>query len=272
MINWYKFLTEQVSENKHYLSVRQLDNLFKVFHLSDSVLGDSNESGGFKFTPRVPRQPLFGEDNFTKRISLAPNVNRAIYALDSVTAKQQKEKPHIVYRTYYIYAGDLRSDPSDDIDTIKLNIEMRRCNKDLSYIDPAGYKRKYSNFQFKPSLDAKPWDFFGYITSIREKEFGVFDCGQLSDLEKRRKCLQLGTQTYNGPKAFGDIGREDLKQKFYACVGDAIETREEWATEPVTLYYIGKLDLKNQRVEVNEDSLNLIKSKLRKGRIKSKEI
>jgi hypothetical protein len=41
--------------------------------------------------------------------------------------------------------------------------------------------------------------------------------------------------------------------------------------EPVTLYYIGKLDLKNQRVEVNEDSLNLIKSKLRKGKIKPKE-
>ena len=68
MINWYKFLTEQVSEKKHYLSVRQIDGLFKVFHLSESVLGDSNESGGFEFTPRVPKSPLFGEDNFTKRI------------------------------------------------------------------------------------------------------------------------------------------------------------------------------------------------------------
>jgi hypothetical protein len=272
MINWYKFLTEQVSEKKHYLSVRQIDGLFKVFHLSESVLGDSNESGGFEFTPRVPKSPLFGEDNFTKRISLAPNVNRAIYALDTVTAKHQKEKPHAIYRTYYIYAGDLKSDPSDDIDTIKLNVEMKRCNKDLSYVDPAGYKRKYSNFQHKVGVSAKPWDFFGFIGSIREKEFGVFDCGQLSDLEKRRKCLDLGTKTTGGPKSLGDLGREDLKQKFYACVGDALETREEWATEPVTLYYIGKLDLKNQRVEVNEDSLNLIKSKLRKGRIKSKEI
>lgn len=265
--NWYKFLTEQ-NNKQNYLSVRQLEGLFKVFHLSESILGDSLYTSGFQFTPRVPRSPLFGEDNFTKRISLAPNVNRAVFALDSVTEKNQKEKPHMVYRNYYIYAGDLKSDPSDDIDTVKLNVEMRRCNKDLSYVDPQGYKRKYSNFQYKG--DIKPWDFFGYIRSVREKEFGVFDCGELSDLEKKRKCLELGTKTTGGPKALGDIGREDLKQKFYACVGDALETKEEWALEPVTLYYIGKLDLKNQRVEVDEDSLKLIKSRLRKNRIREK--
>jgi len=268
MINWYKFLTEQ-HRKQIYLSVRQLEGLFKVFHLSEQVLGDSSYTGGFQFTPRVPRQPLFGEDNFTKRISLAPNINRAIYALDSLTGKDQKEKPYMVYRDYYVYAGDLKSDPSDDIDTIKLNVEMRRCNKDLSYVDPQGYKRKYSNFEHKAGIDAKPWDFFGYIRSVRKKEFGGFECGELSDSEKRKKCFDLGTKT-TGPKGLGDIGREDLQQKFYACVGDALETREEWALEPVTLYYIGKLDLEKGRVAVDEDSLNLITSKLRKDKIKPK--
>jgi hypothetical protein len=139
MNKWYKFLVEQ-TEKEHYLSFRQLEGLFKVFHLSSKLLGDSEQTGGFEFTPRVPSSPMFGEDNFTKRISLAPNINRAIFALDSLTIKQQKYGRH-----FYVYAGDLRSDPSDDIDTVKLNVEIRRCNKDLSYTQRINYRELKEN-------------------------------------------------------------------------------------------------------------------------------
>ena len=263
MNKWYKFLTEEVNE-EHYLSFRQLEGLFKVFHLSWKILGDSEQTGGFEFTPRVPTSPMFGEDNFTQRISLAPNINRAIFALEALKIKQQTNEKS--YRKYYVYAGDLKSDPSDDIDTVKLNVEMRRCNRDLSYTDSQDFKRKYSVYvRSDKTKMAHPWDMAGYKLNLRKKMFGTYDCNDLADDYEMRKCLDLARIA--SPAAFDRIGLPEEKQKFYACVPDALETKEEWSLNPVTLYYIGKADIDNKRVLVNQDSLNLIKSKLRKGRI-----
>lgn len=263
MNKWYKFLAEQ-QRTQHYLSFGQVEDLFKVFHLSSEVLGDSQYAGGFQFTPRIPRQPLTGEDNFTNRISLAPNINRAIFALDGLHIKDQTNRR--VYHEYYLYAGDLKADTSDDIPTVKLNVELKRCKKDLSYIDYKGKKRSYTNYEYSPGTS--PWDFLGYVGSVREKIFGTNDCYSLIG-DTKRKCMEVGTKV-TSPKAFEDVGMPEEKQKFYACVADAYDTKEEWALNPVTLYYLGKLDVDKKRVEVDEDSLNLIKSKLRKGRVKEK--
>ena len=261
MNKWYKFLVEQ-TEKEHYLSFRQLEGLFRVFHLSSQLLGDSEDTGGFQFTPRVPSSPMYGEDDFTKRISLAPNINRAIFALDSLTIKNQ-----IHSRDYYVYAGDLRSDPGDDIDTVKLNVEMRRCNKDLSYTDYTDKKRKYSTYSFNNNPNSYPWDFSGYKTSLRKKMFGTRYCEDLTNVDEDtlNKCYDIGRA--NSPARFEDVGYPEEKQKFYACVPDALATKEEWSLEPVTLHYIGKIDIPNKRVLVDENLLNFIKSKLRKGRI-----
>lgn len=266
--DWYRFLTEGVTEEifgDPYLSIEQLEKLFKVFHLSEDILGDSEYTGKFKFTPRVPREPMSGEDDFTSRISLAPNIGRAIYALDSLTLKQQKKASH---RTYYVYAGDLRSDPTDNIDTVKLNVELRRCNKDLSYIDAGdGLKRKYSNYRYDTPVS--PWSWYGFRKSLMKKEVGVTNCYELTDdPEKYNKCSSI--ESSSGPLSFANHDRYDLMQKFYACVPDANDTREEWALTNINLYYIGKLDRKNSRIYVDPNSLDLIKSKLRQGKVKEK--
>lgn len=264
MNNWYKFLTEQ-QRTQHYLSFKQLEGLFRIFHLSGEILGDSQYTGGFQFTPRVPRSPMTGEDDFTNRISLAPSVNRAIYALDGLTIKNQNRKR--LYNQYYVYAGDLKSDSSDDIDTVKLNIELRRCKKDLVYTDTKGNKRTYTNYEYQHGK-TMPWDFFGYVGATRRDIFGTDDCYSLSGEEKRR-CFEMGGKV-TSPKKFDDFGMPEEKEKFYACVPDAYDTKEEWSLSPVTLYYIGRLDIDNKRVAVDEDSLNLIKLRLRKGRVKEK--
>lgn len=266
MNKWYKFLAEQ-QRTQHYLSFKQLEGLFKVFHLSSEILGDSQYTSGFQFTPRVPRNPMTGEDDFTNRISLAPSINRAIFALDGLTIKYQTR--YRMYDHYYVYAGDLKSDPSDDIDTVKLNIELKRCKKDLSYTDSTGKHRNYTTYDWDFEKDQKPWDFLGYVGAVRKKMLGTDDCYSLSSPEQKRKCLEMRTKV-SSPKKFDDVGMPEEKEKFYACVADAYDTKEEWALNPVTLYYLGKLDVDKKRVEVDEDSLNLIKSKLRKGRVKEK--
>lgn len=266
--NWYRFLTEEVTEETFgdpYLSVGQLEKLFKVFHLSEHILGDSQHTGEFEFTPRIPREPMSGEDDFTKRISLAPNIGRAVYALDSLPLKYQKKES---YRKYYVYAGDLKADPTDDISTIKLNVELTRCNKDLSYIDTKDKsKRKYSNYKYDSSVS--PWNWYAFKKSLLKKELGIEHCYQASrDPEKYNKCYPI--EGSSGPLSLGYSGRDDLMQKFYACVPDANDTREEWATNNISLYFIGELDRKNSRIYVDKNSLNLIKSKLRQRKVKEK--
>lgn len=266
--SWYKFLLNEDEDEDPYLpgqtkyiSVRQLEKLFKVFHLSSQRLSKQTDKT-FTFTPRVPSGPMTAEDNFTKRISLAPNINRAIFSLTSKPAKYQKGETYFK-NSYDVYAGDLKFDPTDDIPTIKLNVELKRCNKDLTYTTRSGKTMKYTDYR---------WYMPGFIDSLKRKEFGVNDCGDIVDDNLRRKCFKDLPISAIDPLDLENHGREDLRDKFYACVPDANRTREEWSLDPVTLYYIGRLDVNKQLIRVNVGVLNLIKSKLKNRKIKEKSL
>lgn len=256
---WITYLNE--GEQEYVLTFEQLESIFKVFHLSKDKLGDSEDSGKFTFTPRTPRSPLSGEDNFTQRISLAPNINRAVYALEMLRTKNTR-----LAQNYHVYAGDLKLDSSDDIDTVKLNIELRRCNKDLSYVDKVGKMAKYSDFYSKD----RRWRYTEFVDKYIKDEFGVKSCLDIKDDDRRYSCQRVASELSRGPNSFSKVGREDIKQKFYACVPDASKTREEWSLEPVSLYYIGQKVMGENKVLVSPKMWQQLQSLLQKSSKKIK--
>lgn len=250
LTEWNKFLKEDVDNKDVWVSPKQLESIFQIFHLSSQKL---SEDDNFKFEPRTPRGPMVGEDDFTKRISLAPNINRAIYALKGSTKENQKWSGD----KFYIYAGDLKTDPSDDIETVKLNIEIRRCDKDLSYTDEEENKITYSRSM---SYKENPWRFYDYKKAYKLKRFGTEDCQTIQDWDSRLACKNLDMFVAS-PKSLYDEMFPGEKQKFYACVPDAKYTREEWSLNPITLYYVGTFIPFENKVWVSQKIIDSINSK-----------
>lgn len=247
MLKWYKFLTEADMENT--LTFEQLESIFRVFHLSDVALGDSKDSGEFEFTPRTPRSPLPGEDNFTKRISLAPNIRRAIFALTTL-----KNKHSHMTRSYYVYAGDLKTTHADDIPTIKLPVEMRRCKRDLSFQNTHNQKQVKATYGHKFG-----WVFSDFLqNAIKKKIAKITDNGKIKpsmeDIESINRLRRAGD-----PKEILQTGHSDIANLFYACVPDAYQSREEWSLEPTNLYYIGRIIPGEHKVSVPDNIVGKLK-------------
>ena len=82
-IRWKKFLYEGMSNQT--IDIGELNSIFDFFHISDQRLSMDDY---FIFEPRVPRTPYVDaegnitEDDFTKRVSVAPTVWSAIDAID----------------------------------------------------------------------------------------------------------------------------------------------------------------------------------------------
>lgn len=80
---WKRFLYEGVSNQ--VVNIGQLERIFDYFHVSTQKLSDSDS---FTFTPRVPRFPYEDdqgnviEDDFTKRISVAKNIDDALTSIE----------------------------------------------------------------------------------------------------------------------------------------------------------------------------------------------
>lgn len=251
---WKNYLKE--SKREYVVTFEQLESIFKVFHLSRYLLPNSEEKGNFTFTPRVPISPMDGEDNFTNRISLAPKINRAIYALDFY-----KKSNAYKAQNYHVYAGDLKHDYTDDIDTVKLNVELRRCSKDLYYFDKHGKKIRFGS---------SPDHFWvsHYADRIAKEKFNVDNCDDLTDKNQKEICRKI--KSAETPSDFGAEGFQEIQQKFYACVPDAAVSREEWSLKPVSLYYIGEKVMGENKVIVSERMWNQLQNILKKSTKKIK--
>ena len=258
---WKRFLEQKkdIYDDEYItMSEKQLESIFKVFHLSYTELNNENS---FLFTPRVPRHPLRGEDDFTKRISLAPKINRAVYGLLQNTLKDQEA----LEEQFYVYAGDFKEDPDDDIKTVKLSVELRRCNKNLSYKSKKESRNnRYSSYQQRQHN----WTFSGFMQSKTEEKFGTDKCYTLTNYADRQKCLIM--QTSNSPSSLEHFGINDVSDLFYACVPDANDSKEEWSLKPISLYYIGAYIPKTKKIQVRPEAYRLIKQKLKNKNIKAK--
>jgi hypothetical protein len=114
MESWFK--------EERAVSFKFLNNLFKVFHISSRLLNPKK----FTFTPRIPSNPFEDgrdriEDDFTKRISLGPTIEKCIEALSGLDEMA------------FLYAADFRLIPDDDVEVIKLaTVYFPTCVKNLS--------------------------------------------------------------------------------------------------------------------------------------------
>jgi len=108
-----KTLTEgpRVWKEGDPVTKKKLGQMFSVFHISNKFLGDN-----FAFTPRIPQDPWGAiEDDFTERVSLAPNIDKAEKAVEG-------PRP-------YIYAGDIKGYSGDEVETIDLAKRVKTCPK-----------------------------------------------------------------------------------------------------------------------------------------------
>lgn len=151
---WKKVLKENKSKSVELGIVRANENgggwieaddlskIFKVFHLSEVDI-----KGG-KFTPRIPKAPAQGEDDFTPRISLAPSISKALEALS--------DSKSTIYMS--VYAGDLLGVPDDDIEYYDLQARLPKC--------PKAGKRKYG----EPG-----WSFGEWLKANKQKAISPKD-------------------------------------------------------------------------------------------------
>lgn len=108
-------------------TIDQLQDLFNHFHLSRKYLGDT-----FKFTPRVPPEPFIDkdgntiEDDFTKRISLASDIDDARDAIADYGATY-----------YYIYA----TQKTTGIQSVEDNLPNCPKNPPAKYNDKFNLKK-----------------------------------------------------------------------------------------------------------------------------------
>jgi hypothetical protein len=175
--------------------------MFKYFHLSERALSSTT----FDFTPRIPRNTYMDlggntiEDDFTKRICLAPSIKMAFKALGASGGDLMG---------FYVYAGDLKKDPSDDISTI-----------DVSKIEGPSY----TNFKTNKQQSYGTNFIFHYYIEDRETKVG----------EKIRSLVG------RYPQHPSDL-QDPYKEEFKYAVPDAKQTHEHWSLTPITLIYLGE--------------------------------
>jgi hypothetical protein len=120
------------------ISDRAVSRLFKWVHLSANRLGGDRNM--FTFTPRIPLTPASDrngdviEDDFTRRISVAPTIPLAMKALGGGSLSG-----------FWVYAVDLREDETDDVSTLDLSQILPDCDADLSYEDVDGEEQVFSD-------------------------------------------------------------------------------------------------------------------------------
>jgi hypothetical protein len=239
-------------DGKHvpWLTDKKAEKIFKYFHLSRRRLGKET----FVFNPRVPKTPMDAEDDFTKRVSLAPTIDKAYEALG-------------VGGDFHVYAGDVKSIDTDDIETISLKAHFPKCPK--SKKNPYGenflgiawllslsdeelsplfreYKVKKQHYLLFREIvvDALP-----YHHAVRRRGLGAVSRKALKKAENDPKQHPLLNDLYNKARdlikkfAFGGEPKKlpkSLRDMFKMCVPDAKKTNEFWVTKNVELIYLGR--------------------------------
>lgn len=158
----YSHLFEQGSHGTSGLMISEQDvtRLFKWVHLSANRLGGDRQNM-FTFTPRIPLTPSSDrlgdvvEDDFTRRISVAPTISQAAKALGSDYLSG-----------FWVYAVDLREDGTDDVAAIDLSQTLPDCDTDLSYEDVTGTMQTYSD-------DGAEYKLSDWLEQVTDEEYSA---------------------------------------------------------------------------------------------------
>lgn len=208
------------------VSSKILNRTFKAFHFSRDFRGNPT-----KLTPRVPQDPWMNdeghviEDDFSSRVSLGPTIEKAQQAIEGENRA-------------YLYAGDVRKDPSDDFETLETDKQIKFC----------------------PSSEAND---YGPNFSITDWIDELFD-EDLIDGETTEDIMDAMEDS-----GHGDFGPKDLpgslQLDFTGCVPDARDTKELWSLKPVQMFHVaynkkGDLELTSHGAEI----LNRLMERFRK--------
>jgi len=155
-------------------TIEELQQHFTHFHLSRKYLGEV-----FKFTPRVPPEPFIDkegnviEDNFTKRISLAADIEDARDAISDYGATY-----------YYIYA----TQKTKNIDPVEDNLP--NCPKD----PPKEYG---DNFNMKKWLRKNKPQELSVLKAKRGHDINISPAVLSPDIRKKFKgCVPDSNETH----------------------------------------------------------------------------
>lgn len=230
--NWNRFIKENQQTNSIKLS--DVEELFKYFHVSKQKLNDNEP---FVFNPRIPNKPYKHngyviEDDFTKRISLATKVKEAAEAVMAEDGDM-----------YWVYAADIHSIASDDLNAVSLQVTLQKCKDNLDFEDNQ-YGREYDFGKFLMKHSREP---------------------ELSKVVKRTK-KEIGYLGKYHPKDTKDLINSPnelppkLKNQWFACVPDAEDTNEFWSLENTKMYLLGSYTAYSDYINLTDEGLKLIES------------
>jgi hypothetical protein len=221
------------------ITTRQLESVFKYFHLSRVRLDeDYDDPNTFTFTPRIPGMPMSGEDDFTKRVSLAPKINRAIYSLEGIKHKDLANK---LIGKFHLYATN-NQDGAARI--VNLAEHKTRCKKALTYPGGVENPAKVPYFLTHEQIDGEiRWNVGGFaLRKIIPAFYGEKICYNVEG-RRRLECYQVAYS--NSVKQLvtaldSEEQKTLIKDMFRYCVPDSNLTREHWALDPIKMHYIGR--------------------------------
>jgi hypothetical protein len=206
---------------EYKIPIKDLENLYKYFHISGNYLIENDDDKTFIFTAKVPLEPFTDdnmdviEDDFTPRVSIAPSIKMCLRAISGE------------YQYYFLYGVDLKNNSSDDIEVINLKNMLDSC--------PIIYDKRYGeDFNLVEWLEALD------IKQYREiqKYFYKKTVEDVPDIEGEVKYDDIDLSVFI-------VSPSDLPEKykklFYACVPDADTTNEFWSLKNLKMDYLGIL-------------------------------
>jgi hypothetical protein len=271
---WKNFIREEKriipkkdGEKEYLINPKQIESVFKYFHLSELYLLDDPESSQFTFEPRVTNKVMSGEDNFTKRISLAPKINRAIYSLDGTTnsmsapqaalnyneySKADKNWKPVLYK-YYLYAAGKRNGEGQSLKVVFPYEHVRKCRKNLSYKRDGVVKTiEY----FGNGMGQRSWFYYEFKKTLITKLFDGREYRDLTLTEKR--IYEAISDSFN----LNDIVSRfpEFKDKFQYCIPDVKVSREIWSLVPIVMQYIGTYYPAVNKITASDSEIENLKS------------
>lgn len=210
------------TKNSYIIPIKDLENIYRYFHISRSKLLDG-DGESFTFTTKKPDEPFRDddfkviEDDFTKRISLGDTINGC---LDSIHNGDYEEE-------LYLYGIDLKSKSDDDIDVVDLHSMMKKC--------PITKGKKYgADFNLK--------DWLNNLTENQYKELQKLHLQKLIDEgELKVGDVEVDEIDFNFVNSPSDLPQK-YKNLFYACVPDADKTNEFWSLNNLKMDYLGEFE------------------------------
>lgn len=220
-LEWKRGLMEDeapaLSEGSR-ISFGEINALFKLFHLSEKLLGEDEQ---FQFTPKIPRSPFMDdsgnyiEDDFTKRISLGPTIEKCQEALESP-------------RAIFLYGGDIKNYVGDDVEVVSTSVWFKACDKMLSS----------KGNEYGPEFNFDAWS-EDYVDSYHDELTGD-DAEQIATADK--------------PSRLPD----EERHMFYACIPDSPKTSELWSKAPLNLYFLGVISKRESVVRLSPAGAKVI--------------